>query len=47
MVGQNNVRNSIDSILSKSPMLKEMSVTGKIKIVGAYYDIQSGKVNFL
>ena len=42
-----NVRNSIDVIRAKSPLLKEMIDKGEIKIVGAYYSLQNGAVSFL
>jgi carbonic anhydrase len=42
-----NVGVSIANIRKKSPVLKELEQAGKIKIVGASYDITSGKVTFL
>jgi carbonic anhydrase len=47
LVCLNNVLNSIDEIKARSPILKEMSDNGKIKIVGAIYDLNTGIVKFL
>ncbi|QIP17313.1 carbonic anhydrase [Spirosoma aureum] len=47
LVAKNNILNTIESIKSRSPILKEMSEQGKIKIVGAYYDLHTGEVIFL
>ncbi|WP_343694315.1 carbonic anhydrase family protein [Flavobacterium sp.] len=46
-VSKNNVINTIKTIREKSPILKEMEDKGQIKIVGAYYNMQTGKVDFL
>lgn len=45
-VSNENVRTAIDNIRLNSPILKEMEDKGEIKIVGAVYDIDNGKVNF-
>ncbi|WP_214225832.1 carbonic anhydrase family protein [Pedobacter sp. B4-66] len=42
-----NVKLSIKEIHSKSPILKEMETKGEIMIVGAVYDMNSGKVEIL
>jgi len=47
MVSETNVRNTIETIRAKSPILKEMESNGEIKIVGALYDMDNGKVNIL
>ena len=47
MASQSNVRNTIEKIRSDSPILKEMEEKGEIKIVGALYDMDNGKVNLL
>lgn len=47
LVTKNNVLNTIETIKARSAILKEMSDQGKIKIVGAYYDLHTGEVNFL
>jgi carbonic anhydrase len=46
-VGKNNVLNTINTIRAKSPILNEMEKNGEIKIVGAYYNLQTGEVSFL
>lgn len=43
----NNIKHTMDVIKSGSPILKEMSDNGKIKIVGALYDLDTGEVTFL
>lgn len=47
LVCKSNIFNTIDQIRAKSPILQEMEVNGEIKIVGAVYDMDSGKVTFL
>jgi len=47
MVCESNVRNTIEQIRTHSPILKEMEEAGAIKIVGAVYDMDNGKVDFL
>jgi carbonic anhydrase len=47
LVGKNNVLNTIEAVKSRSTILKEMIDKGEIKIIGAYYDIKTGKVTFL
>lgn len=42
-----NVRKTIENIRNQSPILKEMEDNGKIKIVGAEYHMETGKVDFL
>ncbi len=44
---KNNVINAVKNIRERSPILKEMEDKGGIKIVGAYYDMQTGAVIFL
>lgn len=43
-VAELNVKQVIEAIRAKSPVLKEMEAAGKIRIVGATYDIETGKV---
>ena len=43
-VAEQNVRLTVATIRAKSPILKEMEDKGEIKIVGAMYDISTGKV---
>lgn len=47
VVCDENVKLSIKEIRSKSPILKEMERKGEIMIVGAVYDMNSGKVEIL
>jgi carbonic anhydrase len=42
-----NVHHSISVILEESEIIRQMHHMGKIDIVGALYNIQTGKVNFL
>lgn len=44
---KNNVINTVKTIKERSPILKEMADNGGIKIVGAYYNINTGAVTFL
>jgi len=45
-VSRNNVLNTIETIRSKSPILKLMEKNGEIKIIGATYNLQTGIVYF-
>lgn len=47
MACESNVRNTIREIRLKSPILKEMEDNGEIQIVGAVYDMDDGKVDFM
>ncbi len=42
-----NVNMTIDRVKSDSPVLNEMHKAGEIDIIGAMYDVKSGKVSFL
>ena len=42
-----NVRMTIADILKGSPVISELIKEGSVKIVGAFYDITSGKVTFI
>jgi carbonic anhydrase len=46
-VTDKNVVNTVQTIRRISPLLREMEQKGQIKIVGALYDISSGRVRFL
>lgn len=46
-VVEENVENTIEEIRKNSPILKEMEDNGEIKIIGAVYDLDTGKVDFL
>ncbi len=47
LVSENNVINTIEKIRTDSPILKEMEKNGEIKIIGALYDMDNGKVSFI
>lgn len=47
LVAQNNVRNTIEQIRAKSAILNEMEGKGEIKIVGAFYTLRTGKLEFV
>jgi len=42
-----NVIHSMDEILKRSEVLREMFENGEIGLVGGYYDIETGEVEFL
>lgn len=46
-VGEANVRLARDSVVKESPVIKELVDAGKVIIVGAVYDLESGVVRFL
>ena len=46
-VAQSNVRYTIGAIRNISPILADLERGGKIRIVGAMYDLNNGKVNFM
>jgi carbonic anhydrase len=46
LVAEANVRQNVQLIRDRSPILKEMEDKGEIKIVGAMYDVGSGKVSW-
>jgi len=41
-----NIKRTVDAIMERSPILKEMIKTGAIGIIGANHDIATGKVSF-
>ncbi|MBT8179165.1 MAG: carbonic anhydrase [Eudoraea sp.] len=45
-VAKMNVNLTLEEIRTKSPVLREMEENGEIEIVGAMYDINTGKVTF-
>lgn len=47
LVAQNNVRNTIAQIRAKSEILRTMEAKGEIKIVGGFYVLQTGEIQFL
>ncbi len=46
-VAEKNVQLTIENVRAQSPVLKALEDEGKLKIVGAMYDVASGKVNFM
>jgi carbonic anhydrase len=46
-VAEANVRISMKEIREKSPVIKELLDSGKAGLVGAMYDVKSGKVTYL
>ena len=46
-VGYRNVLNSIETIKTKSPVLKEMLDKNEIRIAGGYYYMETGEVKFI
>jgi carbonic anhydrase len=46
-VNKNNIRYAISEIRAKSEILKEMEYKGQIKIVGGYYSLLTGQLEFL
>ena len=46
-VAENNVRLSLAKIRKESPILKEMEDKGQIKIVGAFYRLTDGTLEFV
>jgi carbonic anhydrase len=45
-VTRENIRNSIDQILKRSPIIKELVDKGSVGIEPAIYDVATGKVSF-
>lgn len=46
-ISEANVVQTINDIRAKSPVLVELEKQGKLRIVGAMYDISTGEVSFL
>lgn len=46
-VSENNVRLAIKNIRMQSPILKEMEEKGQIKILGVFYSLADGKLEFI
>lgn len=47
MVGHQNVKESIHQILDRSEIIKELVQTGEVGIIGGYYDVVTGAVEFM
>lgn len=46
-VAQHNVIHTMDEILGRSEVLRDLFESGQIGIAGAYYDIETGEVQFM
>ncbi len=46
-IATENIRYSIENILEQSKILREMRAKGQIEIVGAFYDVSTGLVEFI
>lgn len=46
-VAHQNIQNSLEQILDRSSILKEMFQNGEIGLVGAYYDVETGVVEYM
>jgi carbonic anhydrase len=46
-VNENNIRLTLTKIREKSPILKEMEEKGQIKIIGAFYRLTDGTLEFI
>ena len=46
-VGEENVRLQMRNVQEKSPVIKGLLDSGKALLVGAVYDLETGKVRFL
>lgn len=47
LVAEKNVQLTMDNIRNKSAIVAELETEGKVKIVGALYNLQTGEVDFL
>ena len=43
---KNSVKRTIDDILKRSPVIEELVKKNQVKMVGAYYNLENGKVTF-
>jgi carbonic anhydrase len=46
-VAQKNVHLTTQNIRNRSEILKGMETKGELKIIGAYYDLETGRISFL
>lgn len=44
MVAEANVRRTVQEVLDRSPVLRDMQAKGEVKIVGAMLDVATGKI---
>lgn len=47
MACESNVRHTMEQIRQRRPILKDMEDNGEIRIAGAVYDMDNGRVAFL
>jgi carbonic anhydrase len=47
LVGYNNVVNTMTQIRERSEMIRELEAEGKVKIVGGFYNMYEGEVEFI
>ena len=47
LVAQNNIKHAITEIRAKSEILNKMESNGEIKIIGAFYTLRTGKLEFI
>ena len=46
-VSENNVRYAMKQIRERSPIIKEIEDKGQVKIVGVFYTVTDGTIEFL
>jgi len=46
-IASKNVLRAIDSILNESQKISELVAEGRVAVVGAIYDVNSGEIQFL
>ena len=46
-IAEHNVRRNLDEIRSKSEVIRKLESEGKVKLVGAMYQLSTGQVSFL
>jgi carbonic anhydrase len=46
LVAEANVRRTVQDVLTRSPILREMHDKGQIRVVGAMLDVATGKVTW-
>ncbi len=44
---EKNVRQSIEDLFMQSPTTRDLAEKGKVKVIGAIYDVATGKINWL
>jgi carbonic anhydrase len=45
-VAERNVRMNVDNLIERSTVIRELVDAGKLKVIGAMYDIETGRVTF-